>query len=241
MSRYWNESNFSQPTVAELRRNTIASQKKAKTKGQRLEPVVIQGRTIAKSWWGQAWCRNLERYADYDSRLERGKRYVRSGAVLDLKMQKGKILAKVQGTRKTPYKVEIRINPLSEEKCQAILKKCGKRIETLEALIAGDFPKELKELFLEDGGLFPTPKEISFTCSCPDWALMCKHVAAALYGVGARLDEQPALFFELRGVEMGHFIDVALENKVEAMLANAQKPSQRIMDEADLSALFGVL
>lgn len=241
MSRYWNEGNFSQPTVAELRRNTIASQEKAKAKGQQLEPVIIQGRTIAKSWWGQAWCSNLERYADYDSRLERGKRYVKSGAVLDLKIQKGKILAKVQGTRKTPYKVEIRISPLSEEKCQAILKKCGRRIENLEALIAGDFPKELKELFLEDGGLFPTPKEISFTCSCPDWALMCKHVAAALYGVGARLDEQPALFFELRGVEMGHFIDVALENKVEAMLANAQKPSQRIMDEADLSALFGVL
>lgn len=241
MSRYWNESNFSQPTVTELRRNTLASQKKAQAKGQQLEPVVIQGRTIAKSWWGQAWCKNLERYADYDSRLERGKRYVKSGAVLDLKIQKGKILAKVQGTRKTPYKVEIRISPLSEEKCQAILNKCGRKIETLEALIAGDFPKELKELFLEDGGLFPTPKEIGFTCSCPDWALMCKHVAAALYGIGARLDEQPALFFELRGIEMGRFIDVALENKVEAMLANAQKPSQRIMDEADLSALFGVL
>lgn len=241
MSRYWNEGYFSQPTVTELRRNTLASQKKAQAKGQLLEPVVIQGRTIARSWWGQAWCKNLERYADYDSRLERGKRYVKSGAVLDLKIQTGKILAKVQGTRKTPYKVEIRISPLSEEKCQAILNKCGRKIETLEALIAGDFPKELKELFLEDGGLFPTPKEIGFTCSCPDWALMCKHVAAALYGVGARLDEQPALFFKLRGVEMGHFIDVALENKVEAMLANAQKPSQRIMDEDDLSALFGVL
>lgn len=241
MSGYWEKGNFSQPTVTELRRNTLASQKKAQAKGQRLEPVIIQGRTIAKSWWGQAWCRNLERYADYASRLERGKRYVKSGTVLDLKIQKGKILAKVQGTRKTPYKVEIRISPLSEEKCETILKKCGRRIDTLEALIAGNFPKELKELFLEEDGLFPTPREISFTCSCPDWALMCKHVAAALYGVGARLDEQPTLFFELRGIEIGHFVDVALENKVEAMLANAQKPSQRIMDEADLSALFGIL
>ena len=241
MSKYWNEGNFSQPTAAELRRNSAASQKKAKAKGQLLEPVVISGRTIAKSWWGQAWCNNLEQYADFESRLDRGKRYVRTGAVLDLKIQKGKVQAKVQGSRKTPYKVEIRISPLSEEKCQAILRQCGRRIENLEALAAGDFPEDLKELFLGPEGLFPTPKEISFTCSCPDWALMCKHVAAALYGIGARLDTQPALFFELRGIDMERFLDVAVANKVEAMLANAQKPSDRILDGADLDALFGVL
>lgn len=210
-------------------------------KGQLLEPVVISGRTIAKSWWGQAWCRNLEQYADFESRLDRGKRYIRTGAVLDLKIQKGKVLARVQGSRKTPYKVEIRISPLSEEKCQAILQKCGRRIENLEALAAGDFPPDLKELFLGPEGLFPTPKEISFNCSCPDWALMCKHVAAALYGVGARLDTRPALFFELRGMDMERFLDVAVANKVEAMLANAQKPSGRILDGADLNSLFGVL
>lgn len=148
---------------------------------------------------------------------------------------------KVQGSRKTPYKVEIRISPLSEEKCQAILRQCGRRIENLEALAEGNFPEDLKELFLGPEGLFPTPKEISFTCSCPDWALMCKHVAAALYGVGARLDTQPALFFELRGIDMERFLDVAVANKVEAMLVNAQKPSDRILDGADLDALFGVL
>lgn len=241
MRKYWTEGNFSQPTAAELRRNSKASQKKAEAKGQLMEPVVIQGRTIAKSWWGQAWCRNLEQYADFESRLDRGKRYVRTGAVLDLKIQKGKVLAKVQGSRKTPYKAEIRISPLSEEKCQAILQKCGRRIENLEALAAGNFPADLKELFAGPEGLFPTPKEISFTCSCPDWALMCKHVAAALYGIGARLDTQPALFFALRGVDMERFLDVALANKVEAMLANAEKPSDRILEGADLDALFGVL
>lgn len=241
MSKYWNEDHFSQPTTAELRKNSAASQKKARAKGQVLEPVVIQGRTIARSWWGKAWCDNLERYADYESRLDRGKRYVRTGAVLDLKLQKGKVQARVQGSRKTPYKVEIRISPLSQEKCDAIIQKCGRKIQNLEALVAGDFPAELKELFLEEGGLFPTPREISFNCSCPDWALMCKHVAAALYGVGARLDDQPALFFELRGIDMGRFIDVALESKVETMLANAQKPSGRILEDADLADLFGVL
>lgn len=241
MSKYWNSGNFSQPTTAELQRNSESSRKKAQDKGQILEPVVIVGRTIAKSWWGQAWCRNLEQYADFESRLDRGKRYVRTGAVLDLKIQKGRVLAKVQGSRKTPYKVEIRISPLSEEKCQKILEKCGKRIENLEALATGNFPDELKELFMGQEGLFPTPKEISFACSCPDWALMCKHVAAVLYGIGARLDSQPTLFFELRGVDIDRFLDVAVANKVEAMLENAQKPSSRILEGADLNALFGVL
>lgn len=163
---------------------------------------MIQGRQIVHSWWGKAWCENLERYADYESRLDRGKRYVRTGAVIDLKIKKGKILARVQGTRKTPYKTEIRISPLSEEKCQTIIKKCGQRLDTLEKLLSSDFPEEMKELFQSRNGLFPSPKEISFQCSCPDWALMCKHVAAVLYGVGVRLDENPLLFFELRGGSM---------------------------------------
>ena len=212
----------------------------AEKKGKRLEPVVIQGRKIAKSWWGRAWCDNLERYADYESRLDRGKRYVKTGAVIDLSITKGRIQAKVQGSRKTPYKVEIRISPLSEERCQEILQKCGKRVETLEKLLAGDFPEELKELFTQRGGLFPSTREISFSCSCPDWALMCKHVAAVLYGIGARLDENPSLFFELRGIEMGRFIDVAIANRVERMLKNAGRTSSRTMDEGDIRGLFGI-
>ncbi len=242
MGRYWNEeSNYSQPTAQELQRSAAASRKKARDKGQAWEPVIVQGRTIAKSWWGKAWCDNLERYADYENRLDRGKRYVRTGAVVDLQIQKGKILARVQGSRKTPYKVEVRISPVSEERCQSIIQCCNRKVENLEKLLSGDFPEELKELFTGSGGLFPSPREISFTCSCPDWALMCKHVAAALYGVGTQLDEAPALFFQLRGIDMERFVDVALANKVEAMLANAQKPSDRILTGQDLEALFGVL
>ena len=240
MSRYWEEGFYSQPTTSELKRKSEASRASAEKKGKRLEPVVIQGRKIAKSWWGRAWCDNLERYADYESRLDRGKRYVKTGAVIDLSITKGRIQAKVQGSRKTPYKVEIRISPLSEERCQEILQKCGKRVETLEKLLSGDFPEELKELFTQRGGLFPSSREISFSCSCPDWALMCKHVAAVLYGIGARLDENPSLFFELRGIEMGRFIDVAIANRVERMLKNAGRTSSRTMDEGDIRGLFGI-
>ena len=231
---------YSQPTTSELKRKSEASRVSAEKKGKRLEPVVIQGRKIAKSWWGRAWCDNLERYADYESRLERGKRYVKTGAVIDLSITKGRIQAKVQGSRKTPYKVEIRISPLSEERCQEILQTCGKRVETLENLLAGDFPEELKELFTQRGGLFPSSREISFSCSCPDWALMCKHVAAVLYGIGARLDENPSLFFELRGIEMGRFIDVAIASRVERMLKNAGQTSGRTIDERDIRGLFGI-
>ena len=241
MSRYWNTgTHYGQPPTEELRQKSAASRKEAKSKGKTLHPIVIEGRTIAKSWWGKAWCDNLEKYADYQSRLGRGKRYVRTGAVIDLQMQKGKITARVQGTRKTPYKTEIRISPLTEEKCQTILRHCGRKMENLEALLAGNFPEDMKELFQGKNGLFPEPREISFSCSCPDWALMCKHVAAALYGIGARLDEDPLLFFELRGIDAGRFVDVALENRVESMLANADKKTERVIDDLDVEALFGV-
>ena len=240
MSQYWDDGYYSQPTTSELKRKLEASRKIAEKKGKVLDPVVIQGRSIANSWWGRAWCANLERYADFESRLGRGKRYVKTGAVIDLKIGKGKIQAKVQGSRKTPYKVEIRISPLSEERCQQIIGKYGQRVENLEKLLAGDFPEALKELFTERDGLFPSPREISFSCSCPDWALMCKHVAAALYGIGARLDEDPSLFFELRGIEVGRFVDVAIANRVELMLKNVGRKSARTIGDNEILELFGV-
>ena len=128
MARYWNEMNYPQPTEEELKENAKNTRKKAAAKGQTLHPVVIKSRQIANSWWGKAWCENLERYADFDTRLPRGRRYVRTGAVIDLQIKKGKIMARVQGTRKTPYKVEIRISPLSEERIETITGKCGTRV-----------------------------------------------------------------------------------------------------------------
>ncbi len=244
MSRYWETEYYSQPTENEIKSKASATRKKETAKGKTLSPVTVTGRTIVRNWWGQAWCNNLERYADYDSRLDRGKRYVRSNAIVDLQIEKGRIHARIQGTRKVPYKVEIRISPLSEERCQNIIEKCSTKLENVERLIQGNFPEDMKQLFEGEGGLFPEPKEISFQCSCPDWALMCKHVAAALYGVGVRLDEQPLLFFALRGIDFNRFIDVTLANKVESMLQNAEQPkSTRVIPNDDqlLTKLFGVI
>ncbi|MBE6122284.1 MAG: hypothetical protein E7190_06180 [Erysipelotrichaceae bacterium] len=241
MPKYWNTQYYSQPTAEELKHNAEKSSAKAKRKGIIYDPVIVSGRQICTSWWGNAWCENLERYADYASRIERGRRYVRNGSVIDLQISRGKVTARVQGTRKTPYKIEIRISPLSEEKCQDIMERCGRKLDSLDALLSGDFPEDMKDLFFERNGLFPSPAEISLNCSCPDWALMCKHVAAALYGIGTRFDRNPLLFFELRGIDVDRFIDVTLQDRIEEMLGNAGNRTSRMIDDEDLSAIFGVI
>lgn len=240
---YYDTDNYhSQPTERELKTNVIASVYKAAKsgKGQDYEPVTVISRSIATSWWGRAWCDNLERYADYSSRLERGRRYLRMGTVIDLKIKKGHVTAKVQGTRKTPYNVSINISPIDEDKCQRIMSVCGNKIESLERLLNGDFPMEYKDVFLDRDGLFPNPKEINFNCSCPDWAIMCKHVSAVLYGIAVRFDQNPRLFFELRGIDVDRFVDITLENSVESMLKNVNVKSNRILADADVSKLFGL-
>ena len=244
MRRYWNDTTvYSQPSAEELRRKALESVSSAKKKGRIYEPVTVRTKKgpICESWWGKAWCDNLERYADYASRLERGRSYVRSGTVVDLQIHDGHVEARVQGRRKTPYKVEVRIGRLTEEKCQLIIGRCNQKISSIEKLVSGEFPEELKDIFTEQGGLFPHPREISFNCSCPDWAVMCKHVAAVMYAIGVKFDENPFYFFMLRGIDVDRFIDVALENRGETMLEHADVESDRIMKDADLSALFGVL
>lgn len=234
-SRYG--QRYSQPTREALEGN---ARRYVRSSDRELHPVVITGREIAESWWGKAWCENLERYADYRSRIGRGKAYVRAGTVIDLQISKGRIDALVQGSRKSPYRVGITIKPMSKRRSGQVSKRCGSRIENMEELLSGNFPEDLRDLFQGKDGLFPKPNEISFTCSCPDWARMCKHVAAALYGVGARLDGSPALFFELRGLDIGRFIDVSLEEKTDKLLKKAKRPSPRIIPEGEHpEKLFG--
>ena len=227
-----------------------AAEKKAKTgralaklikKDAAVEPVIIESRTLAKSWWGKAWNKNLESYADYRNRIARGKSYVMSNAVLDLKIADGQVNALVQGSRATPYKVTIRIDRLGIDCWQQITSLCNHRIDSLEQLIEGKFPQELTVLFTERRyGLFPAPREIHFDCSCPDWASMCKHVAATLYGVGARLDREPMLFFTLRGVNGQELVRKSMEQKLAGMLKNAGKKSKRTLSEKEASELFGL-
>ena len=203
-----------------------------------IEVTVRQG--ICSSWWGKSWCQNLERYADWSNRLERGKKYVRSGAVIDLKINGGEITARVIGSTSTPYKVNISIEPLSKERQREIEKLASGKIQNLEELVSGNFPEELKDAFFKKGLLFPEPNEIDFECSCPDSAYMCKHIAAVLYGIGVRLDSEPLLFFQMRGINTDKFMSNVLGNKVEKMLAKVEDmKSSRLIEQEDLMEMFG--
>lgn len=228
-------------TAAEKKAKMEKSIQKLKKKNPDIAPIIIEGRNLAKTWWGKAWNDNLESYADYSNRIGRGKTYVRTGSVLDLKISKGIVNGLVQGSKAKPYKVMIKINTLEPEKWNQMVTLCNNRIDSLEQLIEGKFPKELGVLFTEHKyGLFPSPDEIAFSCSCPDWAYMCKHVAAVLYGVGARLDQSPMLFFELRDLDGMELIKKTVEKKIDSMFNNANKKSQRQIAGEDVSDIFGL-
>jgi len=210
-------------------------------KKQDVRPVIIQGSAIARTWWAKSWNQNLERYADYGNRIGRGRSYVRHGAVLDLQINAGEIKSLVQGSRAKPYAILIKIKKMDKKIWEQITSSCAGMLDSLQELLTGNFPKALGEIFMQrDSGLFPSPKEISFACSCPDWASMCKHVAAALYGVGVRLDEDPTLFFTLRGVDTKDLVSRTVSSKAESLLEKASRKSSRIIAESDLSGLFGI-
>jgi len=225
--------------VAEKRKQAQKEVAKLRKKNSGLSPVVIEGKKIANTWWGTAWCKNLESYADFSNRIGRGRSYVRNGFVLDLKIEEGAIVAKVLGSR--IYTTEIEIDILSEANKISITEAVGREIDSVADLVEGKFPKDFEDLFLtQKKGLFPSPREIHMDCSCPDWATMCKHVAAVLYGVGARLDEDPLLFFKLRGLDVSAFIKASIDEKLAHMMKNVGRASDRVLEDVDLGELFGV-
>jgi uncharacterized Zn finger protein len=210
---------------------------KLRKKGLCIRPVKIEGRQIAQSFWGQAWCDHLEKFSDYENRLPRGRAYIRNGSVCHLEIAEGAIRAMVSGTEL--YEVSIEIKKLAPKKWKDIKKRCAGQIGSLLELLQGRLSKSVMTVVADrDNGLFPHPKEISLHCSCPDWAVMCKHVAAVMYGVGARLDEQPDLLFLLRGVDHEELIS-AEAGFAELSNASTSEGHPRIA-ESDLSHLFGI-
>ena len=222
--------------VAERRRKAEKKLAKLKKKSRSISPVTIEGRAIAKSFWGNSWCTNLERYSDYENRLPRGRTYVRRGSVVDLQIAQSKVSAVVSGS--DLYTVTITIAPVTATRWKAICRDCAGTIDSLVELLQGRLSKGVMERVCREGdGLFPAPKEIKLSCSCPDWADMCKHVAAVLYGVGARLDEKPALLFELRGVDENELLANAGQ---ELSLKKAVPATTKVLDDGDVAALFGL-
>ena len=241
MSRFGHYGFYEHVSVDEEKERNKKAVEKLMKKNPGIAPIVVSGRKLASTWWGKSWNGNLESYSDYSNRIDRGRSYILHGAVLDLQIAPGKVSALVQGSRRAPYEVVIDIKPLDKAAWDKLVKTCEGKIESLQELLEGRFPKALDDMFTaKDKGLFPTPKEIRFGCSCPDYATMCKHVAAALYGVGTRLDENPSLFFVLRNVNVDELISKAIVQKSETLLSKSGRKSGRIIEGNDLSTMFGI-
>ena len=222
-------------SVAERRRRALKAILKMKKAGRELSSVEVAGRKITSTFWGDAWCRNLESYSDYANRLPRGRTYVRNHSVIDLQIEARRVRALVSGS--DIYEIDIRIKPLAKRRWTGIKGQCAGQINSLVELLRGAISKSVMEIVTFKGkGLFPSPKEISLNCSCPDWATMCKHVAATLYGVGARLDREPGMLFTLRGVDPTEMVAAAVDQP-----ATVGKPRKsRALAVDDLSSVFGV-
>jgi uncharacterized Zn finger protein len=210
--------------------------KQAKREGRELAPAKSAGRKIASTFWGQAWCDNLDRYSSFASRLARGRTYLRNGSVVDLQIKQGLIEAIVAGSE--VYEVKIKIKTLPAKTWQSLKQDCARSINSLLDLLQGKFDEAVMQRMAQaEGGLFPKPAEIDMNCNCPDDASVCKHLAAVIYGVGTRLDAAPELLFSLRNVDHSQLITqaVAAENLEQSLAGDANS-----LAESDLSEMFGI-
>ncbi len=229
---------FWRPYVSVAKRRALAAKEATRhaKQGAPLTPVAVGGRAIASTFWGQAWCENLEQYSDFENRLPRGRTYVRNGSVIDLKVERGEVKALVMGSEL--YRVSVKVKAVPGARWKALCRDCAQGIDSLVELLQGRFAKGVMERICAPGkGLFPAPPELELSCSCPDYASMCKHVAATLYGVGARLDSKPELLFELRGADHGELVRGA---GARAVAVNEAPKSARVLEGEGLSEVFGI-
>lgn len=218
-------------TVAQRRAKSDKLIKQMAKKGVILQPVTTEGRSIAHTFWGKSWCKHMDSYADFSNRLSRGKTYVRNGSVIDLVINTGSVKALVQGS--SLYSVEVSIKSLSTEKWENVKKNCAGGVTSAIELLKGKISAAvMTEITHPTQGLFPNGREISFACDCPDGAVMCKHIAATLYGVGARLDLEPELLFKLRGVNHADLV-----SKVDTRVTPGKS---KVVKNANLEQLFGI-
>jgi uncharacterized Zn finger protein len=225
------------PVAQRLAKGRRKLEQLAKKRGRPLAPVTITGRKIASSFWGKAWCDQLEAHSDFASRLPRGRTYARNGSVLDLQISHGLIEAHVAGTEL--YTVTIRLTKLAAPRWQQVIAACAGKIGSLIGLLRGELSSEVLAVLTDvKTGLFPAPREITLHCSCPDGAYMCKHVAAALYGVGARLDQSPELFFVLRQVDQSELL--ARANAPDMLQGTRTRTGRKRIAHDALASVFGI-
>ncbi len=218
--------------VGARRARALLEMRRLRASGVNVQPVELKGRTIARSFWGRRWCEHLESFSDYANRLPRGRTYVRNGSVCHLEIRTGGVDAMVAGT--DLYRVTVRIRKLGKPAWKAIRTACAGQIGSVLELLQGRLSDHVMEVVTHrDTGLFPKPGEIKLACDCPDWATMCKHAAAVLYGVGSRLDDRPELLFLLRGVDEAELI------AADMALPRGTSTADTLADD-DLADIFGI-
>jgi uncharacterized Zn finger protein len=163
---------------------------------------------IGEKWWSRRFIEQLESFG-VGSRLKRGRNYARTGQVVELEVEPGVVLAKVQGSRYSPYRVRIRGKILSESQWRRAEKAMAAQALPLASLLAGEMPQDIEELFASCKlTLFPRSKrELTSTCTCPDGENPCKHIAATYYILAERFDEDPFLIFAWRGREQDELVE----------------------------------
>ena len=238
MSRFRNDSYGGWAPyvpVAQRRANARREMAERLIGGQAAQPVALAGRKIASSFWGKGWCDHMDAFGDYSNRLPRGRTYVRNGSVCHLAIEPGKVEAFVSGS--ALYRVDIQISALGAAKWKKLKQACTGKIGSLMELLQGRLSEEIMRVVTDEkDGLFPRPGEIDFQCDCPDWAGMCKHIAAVIYGVGARLDSRPELLFVLRGVDHEELITA----DAAAQTVTGKPRSRRTLSGAALADVFGI-
>jgi uncharacterized Zn finger protein len=233
----WEWSFKTYVSAAEKRRRATKAAKALEKQGRKLNPVRVEGRTISRSFWGKAWCENLEAYSDYQNRLPRGRAYVRNGSVVDFQINPGEIRALVSGS--DLYRITIKIQPVQKAEWKALKTECAGQVNSLMDLLQGKLSAQVMEIITRPAtGLFPRPAEIGLSCSCPDWAGMCKHVAATLYAVGASLDENPELLFLLRKADHVELVTEATESITSAVSTFREGSTMLAGDH--LEEIFGI-
>jgi uncharacterized Zn finger protein len=184
---------------------------------------------IGETWWSRRFIELLESFG-VGSRLKRGRTYARAGQVVELDVEHGVVLAKVQGSRYSPYRVRIRFKALSESQWRRAEKAMASQALPLAKLLAGEMPHDIEDLFASCKlALFPRSKaELRATCTCPDWENPCKHIAAAYYILAERFDEDPFLLFTWRGRDQDELVERLRARRTSAGRgAGASEPSAR--------------
>ena len=223
-------------SAAERRAKAEKAAAKAKKSGVTLTPIAPLRGALAKTFWRKAWCDNLENYSDYANRFARGSSYVRNGSVIDLQITPGEVRAQVMGS--SLYQVSVSVTAVPEKQWKTISTDCSGSIDSLVELLQGKLSAAVMARICKPGtGLFPSPKEITFDCDCPDYASMCKHVAAVLYGIGTRLDQQPAVLFSLRRVDAK---DLVQQAEVGLKPSGKRVAPSKVLDDALLGDVFGI-